>query len=96
MEPTEDVPYNVSDFATEDQEQDDDEDQSNDSRLVKALRTYLKNAIKDANTLDVLDLPKNATVGDKVAAFNEAAIHKGVVFHLRNLQQEIDNTIREN
>ena len=97
MAETEDVPYEVSDFATADEEQEvDEEEQTTDSRLVKALRKYLNEEIIKANTLDVMHLPQNATVADKIAAFNEAAIHKGVVFHLRNLKQEINNIIREN
>lgn len=98
MAQTEDIEYNsVDEFAIADEEKEaDEEEQTTDTQMIKAVRKYLREEIIKSNTLDVLNLPQNATVSDKIAAYNEAAIHKGLVMHLRNLQQEINNIIKEN
>lgn len=94
MAETEDVPYSVSEFATPEDEKQPDEDQPNKSVLVE-MQKYLREAIAEHNTFDVVNLPDNATKEEKVAAFDMMAIHKGLVMHLRTVKTMIDNKIKE-
>ena len=102
--PTEDEDYLISgevdDFAFEDETADSagiaDEEQSAETKVIQEIRAYLKTAITEHNTLDVLELPNNATPEQKAASFDMIAIHKGVIMHLRNIQTIINNKIREN
>lgn len=97
MAETEDIPYTAPDFATPDEEQESEEVVlSKDSALVKAVRKYLQDAIKNHSSFDVINLPANATPEQKIAAFDDMAIHKGLVMHLRSLQQVLNNIIEEN
>lgn len=98
-QPTEDISGDIDPFAMADDQDDPantDEEQTVETVLIQEIRKYLKEEIAKSNTLDVMDLPKNATNAEKIAAFNEAAIHKGLVFHLRNVQNIINNKVKEN
>lgn len=96
MAQNEDIPYNVSDHAIEDAQTDtSDAEISAESKLVKKIRAYLKDAIADSNSFDVLQLPANATPEQKIAVFDEIAIHKGVAMHLRNVEEIIINMVKE-
>ncbi|HYG84586.1 MAG TPA: hypothetical protein VD907_06970 [Verrucomicrobiae bacterium] len=89
-EPTEDLPYHVSDHAMADPAGDNSAPQD-DHALVLSLLEYCDTEIAKHNSFDVLELPQNATPAQKIAAFDEMAIHKGVAMHLRNIKQEISN-----
>lgn len=89
----------VDDFAIEDETDDigiADEEQSVETKVIQEIRTYLKTAIIEHNTFDVIELANNATTEQKVAAFDMMAIHKGLIMHLRNVQTIINNKVREN
>ena len=90
----------VDDFAIEDDISDDagilDEEQSAETKVIQEIRTYLKTAIEEHNTFDVIELSNNATPEQKIAAFDMMAIHKGLIMHLRNVQTIINNKVREN
>jgi hypothetical protein len=102
--PTEDEDYLISgevdDFAIEDENADEagvgDEDQTAETKVIQEIRTYLKTAIAEHNTFDVIELQNNATPEQKIAAFDMMAIHKGLIMHLRNVQTIINNKVKEN
>ncbi len=94
MSQTEDIPYSVSEFATPDDEKTPDEDQPNKSVLLEVMEELQKD-IAIHNTFDVISLPANATNAEKIAAFDEMAIHKGLALHLNKYRQMIDNKIKE-
>lgn len=88
---TEDIPYSVSDFATPDPDKKAaDIDQPNKSVLVE-IQKYLKEAIGEHNSLDVIDL----NIVDKMSPTQQVALHKLLVSHLRNIKQVIDNKVKE-
>lgn len=91
---TEDIPYGVSDYAMTKEEVAPDVDRPNKSVLLK-VQKYLEQQIERSLSIDALSLPHNATDEEKVAAFNEIAIHKGVAMHLRNIKSTIDNKVKE-
>lgn len=96
MAQNEDIPYNISDHAIEDAPTDTTEAElSAENRLVKRIRAYLKGAISESKSFDVLQLPANATPEQKIAVFDEIAIHKGVAMHLRNIEEIINNMVKE-
>ena len=96
MAQNEDIPYNVSDHAIEDaQIEDNDAELSAEVKLVKKIRAYLKKAIIESESTNVLNLPANATPEQKIAVFDEIAIHKGVAMHLRNVEEIINNMVKE-
>jgi hypothetical protein len=96
MAQNEDIPYNISDHAIEDAPTDTSEvELSAENKLVKRIRAYLKKSISDAKSVDALNLPANATLEQKIAAFDEIAIHKGVAMHLRNIEEIINNIVKE-
>lgn len=102
-QPTEDEDYLISgevdDFAIEDENEDAgvaDEEQTAETKVIQEIRTYLKTAIAEHNTFDVIELQNNATPEQKIAAFDMMAIHKGLIMHLRNVQTIINNKVREN
>lgn len=96
MAQNEDIPYNVSDHAIEDAPTDTSEAElSAESKLVKKIRAYLKGAINESESTVVLNLPTNATPEQKIAVFDEIAIHKGVAMHLRNVEEIINNMVKE-
>lgn len=88
--PTEDVPYNVSEFATPEPEKQPDPDQPNKSVLLE-VQKYLKEAIAEHNSFDVIDLTEKA----KMTPTQQIAVHKLVVNHLKSVKVEIDNKIKE-
>ncbi len=90
MSETEDVPYNVSDFATHENEQQTDDDQPNKSVLLE-VQKYLSEAIDEYNTVDGIDLTEQA----KMTPTQQIAVHKLVVKHLRDVKVEVDNKIKE-
>lgn len=101
--PTEDEDYLISgevdDFAIEDDEGLSGiagEDQTAETKVIQEIRTYLKTAIAEHNTFDVIELQNNATPEQKIAAFDMMAIHKGLIMHLRNVQAIINSKVREN
>lgn len=96
MAQNEDIPYNISDHAIEDTKVDtSDAELSAEAKLVKKIRAYLKNAIAESESSVVLNLPANATPEQKIAVFDEIAIHKGVAMHLRNVEEIINNMVKE-
>ncbi len=90
MAQTEDIPYEVSEFATPEPEKKVDEDQPNKSVLLQ-VQKYLDEAIAEHNTLDVIDL----TEAGKMTPTQQVAVHKLVVNHLRSVKTEIDNKLKE-
>lgn len=95
-EPTEDIPYEVDEFATPDKEtpKGADVDQPNKSVLVE-LSKELEHDIVENNSFDSITLPANAKPEDKIAAFDEMAIHKGLALYLTKYKLMIDNKIKE-
>lgn len=90
VEQTEDIPYVVSDHATADPEKDTDPDQPNKS-VLKEVQRYLREAIAEHNTLDLIDLTEQA----KMTPTQQIAVHKLVANHLQNIKSTIDNKIKE-
>lgn len=90
MGPTEDIPYNVSDFATPEQEKRTDEDQPNKSVLLE-IQQYLAEAIDEHNSFDVIDLTEQA----KMTPTQQIAVHKTVCHHLKTVKTVVDNKIKE-
>lgn len=91
MSQTEDVPYNVSDFATpEPDKKADDIDQPNKS-VLKDIQKYLREGIAEHSNFDVIDLTEQA----KMTPTQQIAVHKVVVEHLRNIKSTIDNKLKE-
>lgn len=98
-EPTEDITGDIDPFAIPEDEAattTEDKKLSPRNQLVKALRAYTKEAIASHNSFDILHLPKNATPEDKCAVFDEMFNHKGLVHHLRQVEQIISNHVKEN
>lgn len=95
-EPTEDIPYEVDEFATPDKEtpKGADVDQPNKSVLVE-ISKEMKRDIAVNKSFDVINLPANATPEQKIAAFDDMAIHKGLALHLAKYKVMIDNKIKE-
>jgi hypothetical protein len=87
---TEDIPYNISDFATPDKEEEQDSEQPNKSVLLDAL-TYIDEAIAEHNTFDVIDLSESA----KMTATQQIAVHKLVTSHLRSIKNIINDKVKE-
>lgn len=102
--PTEDDDYLISgevdDFAIEDDTTDDagvdEEEQTAETKVIQEIRKYLKENIAAHNSFDVLNIPQNAKPEDKIAVFDEMFNHKGVVHHLRQIEQIINSKVREN
>lgn len=91
MAENEDIDYTVSDFATpDDNKSEQDEDQPNKSVLLE-VQKYLKEAIEEHNTLDVIDLKRPG----KMTPTQQVAVHKLVVHHLRDIKSTVDTKIRE-
>jgi len=90
MAENEDIPYNVSDFATPEKEVEQDEDQPNKSVLIE-VQKYLTEAIGEHNSLDTIDLTEAA----KLTPGQQIAVSKLVVNHLRSVLTEVNNKIKE-
>lgn len=97
-DPTEDITGDIDPFAIDESEDvvTDDEDTTVETILIKEIRDYCRKAIADHNTFDVLHLPQNATPEEKCAVFDEMFNHKGLVHHLRQIQEIINNKVKEN
>lgn len=97
-EPTEDITGDIDSFAIDDSDDSmtDTEDQTVETVLIREIRNYCKKAIAEHNTFDVLHLPQNASPEEKCAVFDEMFNHKGLVHHLRQIQQIINNKVKEN
>lgn len=94
VEPTEDIPYTVSDFATPDEEQVVDVDRPHKSVLVKISESMAADIARH-KSFDILQLPSNATPEQKAAVFDEIAIHKGLAMYLEKYKADIDKKIKE-
>lgn len=90
MSQTEDVPYNVSDFATAEPEKEQDPDQPNKGVLQSVLK-YLDEQIKTHNSLDLIE-PNAEQI---MTAQQQVAVQKQVVAHLRSIRSDISNKIKE-
>jgi len=97
VEPTEDIPYEVDDFATPDKEDKRPDPDSGRKRksVLKELSEELEHDIAVNNSFDVIQLPANAKPEDKIAAFDQMAIHKGLALHLQKYKTMIDNKLKE-
>lgn len=97
-EPTEDIDYTsgeVDDFATPDPEKKtDDIDQPNKS-VLEEISKELAHDIAEHNSFEVLQVPANATPEQKIAAFDDIAIHKGLALYLKKYKLMIDNKVKE-
>lgn len=94
---TEDAPYtHIDDFALDDESNEGtvaaDEDQTAETTVIKEIRAYLKKAIKEHNTLDVVHPEAENTMTTQ----QQVTMHKQVVIHLRNIQQMINSKVKEN
>lgn len=95
MSQTEDIPYEAPDFVTPEPEKTtDDVDQPNKSILVEVSKELARD-IEIQTSFDSLHLPQNATPEQKIAAFDEMAIHKGLAVHLQKYKLMIDNKLKE-
>lgn len=91
MANTEDIPYNVSEFATpEPEKRTDDDDQPNKTVLLE-VQQYLKEAIAEHDSFDVIDLTESA----KMNPTQQIAVHKLVKSHLTSVKTIIDDKIKE-
>lgn len=90
MGQTEDVPYNVGEFATPEDDKQPDEDQLNKGVLLE-VQKYLAEAIDEHNTVDTIDLTESA----KMNPTQQIAVHKLVVKHLRDVKTIVDNKLKE-
>jgi len=91
----EDIPYEVSEHATPDPEdKTDDVDQPNRS-VLEELSEVIAKDIADHNSFDVVNLPANATPEQKIAVFDEIAIHKGLAMNLRKYKSIVDEKVKE-
>lgn len=92
MAQTEDIPYEVSDFATPDKEtpKGADVDQPNKPVLTE-VRKYLKEAMAEHNGIDLIDLTEQA----KMTPTQQIAVHKFTLNHLRNIDAIIENKLKE-
>lgn len=88
---TEDVDYEVSDFAiAEDDKKTTDPDRNNKSVLLD-IQEYLAEAINEHNGLDLIDLTEQA----RMTPTQQIAVHKLVINHLRNIKTTVDNKVKE-
>ena len=92
MAETEDIPYEVDDFATPDEEapKGADVDQPNKS-VLKSIQKYLVDAIAEHNSLDVVEPGGENTMTTQ----QQVQMHKQIVAHLRSIKVQIDNKIKE-
>lgn len=90
MGQTEDIPYNVSDHATPEPEEEQDPDQPNKS-VLKDILKYLDEQIKIHNSLDLVE-PNAEQI---MTTQQQVAVQKQVVAHLRDIRSQISNKIKE-
>lgn len=94
-EPTEDIPYEVDDFATPDPDDKRPDPDERRKSVLKEVSEELERDIAENNSFDVIQLPANATPEQKIGAFDDMAIHKGVALYLKKYQTMIDNKLKE-
>jgi hypothetical protein len=87
---TEDIPYNISDFATPDTKEEQDPDQPNKS-VLHEMMTYIDGALSEHNSFDVIDLADTAKMDPR----QQIAVHKLVTQHLRSVRNVLNDKIRE-
>lgn len=91
----EDVDYQVSEFATPDKTDEQiDDDQPNKSVLLE-VHNELEKDIAENNSFSVITIPANATPEQKIAAFDDMAIHKGLALYLTKYKIMIEDKIKE-
>lgn len=98
--PTEDEDYLISgevdDFAIEDDINDDagiaEEDQTTETKLIQDIRKYLADQIKTHNSFDAIE-PQAEQI---MTTQQQVQMHKSVVIHLRQIQNMINDKVREN
>lgn len=94
-DPTEDIDYQAPDFATPDKEaKTPDEDQAYKG-VIKEVLEEVKHDIKQEGSFTSLNTPANATVEEKVAAYDEIAIHKGVALYLNKYKVMLEDKLKE-
>lgn len=91
---TEDVPYSVSSPGAPKNENKLDVDQPNKSILIQLVK-QIELDIETQKSFDSVNLPQNATMEQKIAVFDEIAIHKGLAMHLDNYKTMLQNKIKE-
>lgn len=69
-----------------------DEDETVETRLIKDIRKYLTEAKSEHNSFDIIDLTEQA----KMTPTQQIAVHKCVVQHLRNIEEMINDKVKEN
>jgi hypothetical protein len=94
-EPTEDIDYTVDEFATEDQPDRTPDPDQNRKSVLQEVHDELQKDIAINNSFDVIQVPANAKPEEKIAAFDEIAIHKGLALHLEKYRIMIDNKLKE-
>ena len=97
VEPTEDIPYEIDDMAISEEEDKRPDPDSGRKRksVLKKLSEELQHDIDTNNSFDVLNLPASATPEEKIAIFDQIAIHKGLALHLKKYKVMIDNKLKE-
>lgn len=90
MAENEDIDYHVSDHATPEPDNKEDDDQPNKSVLLE-VRKYLDEQIKKHNTFDVI-APEAEGV---MTTQQQVEMHKQVVTHLRNIKTMVNDKIKE-
>lgn len=94
MEPTEDITGDVDSFAIPDEEpRTPDPDKRRKSILVQVSKE-LDRDIATHNSFESLQLPANATPEQKIALYDEIAIHKGLALHLQKYKSLIDGKLK--
>lgn len=87
----EDIPYSsVSDHATSEPEEKEDEDQPNKSVLLE-VKNYLDKQIEKHNSFDVI-APEAEHI---MTTQQQVEMHKQVVTHLRNVRTIVNDKIKE-
>lgn len=88
---TEDIPYNVNEFATSEPEiKADDAEQPNKSVLVE-VSEYLGEVMGAHNTMEILDITKDSPFSVE----QQVAIHKHIINHLQTIKSMVDTKIKE-
>lgn len=95
MAENEDIDYRVNDFAVAEPERAVTTDDDSANNTLIRLRKDIEADIREHNSFDVLNLPANATDEQKIAVFNEIAIHKGLALKLQAYKETITNAIKE-
>jgi len=94
MAANEDVPYIVGDHAILEDKPPVDVDQPNKPILTELLEE-IEADIAYNQSFEAIDIPANATPEQKIAAFDDMAIHKGLAIYLGKYKVMIENKIKE-